>query len=410
MTWAVVAIGVGLCVLAVVGYIIVKYVRIILRLFLGVHTVRPPRPHQLDGEPVTFRSLDGLPLHGVFLPARSQRPPALRTAHCAVRTDCDAGAVRPSRPCGTVVFCHEFGADGTSVADFARFLRERFNLFTFDFRGHGQSPREEGARPPASRGRTPLPAAPPLGVVTAGKMSALRQAASGTTRRHSGPHHWPSSRDVDDVLGAIAYVSNRAGSAGEPVPVGLFGVSRGGAAAICAAAEIGRFRRSSWRRLLGPSRRRVRRYLARTGQACPAVGAVVVDGACSTRLTLHAYMRRWIGIYSDLTWVHRHLPNWVYAAVGGLTLLVAQARLRRRFPSVLRAIRELAGVPVFIIHGGRDAYIDSSQAEVLFERAHEPKRLWIIPGAGHNQSVVEAADTYAARVTDFFAAHLIAHP
>ena len=310
MSASAVGLVLGAAVVVGIGYIVIKYVRIILNIFLGVLTVSPPRPHKLDGEPVTFRSLDGLLLYGVFLPA--------------------LGRLR-----GTVVFCHEFGADGASVADFALFLRDRFNLFTFDFRGHGRS----------------------------------------ANARHYRPCQWPSNREVDDVLGAVSYVESRPDAGA--LPVGLFGISRGGSAAICAAAR------------------------------CPAVGAVVADSACSTRLIMHSYMRRWIGIYSNLEVIYRNLPNWVYTAVRGLAMLVAQVRLRSVFPSVLRAIGRIAPRPVFLIHGGRDVYIDTSQAEALFQRAQEPKQLWIVPGARHNRSVVHAAEAYRVRVTDFFAAALI---
>jgi len=309
MSASVVAMILGAALVAVIGYIAVKYVRIILNIFLGVLTVSPPRPHKLGGEPVTFRSLDGLLLYGVFLAARG-------------------------RARGTVVFCHEFGADGASVADFALFLRDRFNLFTFDFRGHGRS----------------------------------------AHARHHRPCQWPSTREVDDVLGAVAYVAGRSDAGA--LPVGLFGVSRGGSAALCAGAR------------------------------CAAVRAVVADSACSTRLIMQAYMRRWVGIYSNLEVIYRNLPDAVYTAVRVLAMLVAQVRLRCLFPSVLRAIARIGPRPVFLIHGERDVYIDQSQAEALFNRAREPKRLWIVPGARHNRSVVHAAEAYRARVTEFFAAAL----
>jgi alpha-beta hydrolase superfamily lysophospholipase len=314
MDWSFVAVGIGILTLAVIVHVLNKYVRIILNIFLDISAARPPRPHDLDGEPVNFPSLDGVSLSGMFL--RALAPPK-----------------------GTVIFCHESGADGSSAADYALFLRDHgFHLFTFDFRGHGQS--------------SNLP--------------------------HYRPRGWPSTHEVDDLLGAVAYVRSRP-EAGD-APVGLMGVSRGGGVAILAAAHS------------------------------PAVGAVVTDGAFSTRLTLHAYMLRWVGLFSDLELIYRHLPNWVYRGIRTVAMFVVQVRLRCLFPSVRRAIRRLAPRPIFMIHGERDATIDKSQAVALFNMAGEPKQLWIVPGARHNESVQCANGEYQGRVAAFFLEHLNHQP
>jgi hypothetical protein len=125
-----------------------------------------------EGEIVTFPSRDGHLLRGMFV----ERP---------------AGA--PDR--GTIVFCHEFASDMLSVGRYARPLVEAgYTVFTFDFRGHGQS-----SMPP-----------------------------------HYEPRHWPSHHDVNDLLAAIAYLKTRRpiGRAG----IGVFGISRGAAVAVIASA------------------------------------------------------------------------------------------------------------------------------------------------------------------------------
>jgi len=125
-----------------------------------------------DGEIVSFPSRDGHLLRGMFV----DRPPAV-----------------PDR--GTIIFCHEFASDMLSAGRYARALVEAgYTVFTFDFRGHGQS-----SMPP-----------------------------------HYEPRHWPSHHDVNDLLAAIAYVKTRRDI--RRTGVGILGISRGASVAAIAAA------------------------------------------------------------------------------------------------------------------------------------------------------------------------------
>jgi uncharacterized protein len=60
--------------------------------------------------------------------------------------------------------------------------------------------------------------------------------------------------------------------------------------------------------------------------------------------------------------------------------------------------------PVFIIHGGRDEVIGTEFGRDLFAAARDPKRLWIVQGAGHN----DLHDTgrraeFVKRLAEFYA-------
>lgn len=57
-------------------------------------------------------------------------------------------------------------------------------------------------------------------------------------------------------------------------------------------------------------------------------------------------------------------------------------------------------VPLFIVHGGRDAVIPLDMARRVFHAAHEPKTLTVVPRAGHNDLFEQGA---WARVRDFVA-------
>jgi hypothetical protein len=76
------------------------------------------------------------------------------------------------------------------------------------------------------------------------------------------------------------------------------------------------------------------------------------------------------------------------------------------YPELERAMPELAPRALFMIHGGGDNYIKPDMAKALFALAREPRELWIVDKAKHNQAIHLAADEYKRRVLAFFDRHL----
>ena len=66
----------------------------------------------------------------------------------------------------------------------------------------------------------------------------------------------------------------------------------------------------------------------------------------------------------------------------------------------------MVNCPVLFIHGELDSYIRPEHTEFLYAAVAEPKYLWIVPRAKHNQSVVVAPGEYAERTVAFFRRHL----
>ncbi len=297
--------------------LLTKYVRICLNIFTDT-----PLPLSIDardfqviqGEEVRFRSFDGTSLRGMWL----QTP---------------GGSSRK----GTIVFCHEFGSDMYSCARYTRPLIEAgFDIFTFDYRGHGDSSRPRNYR-------------------------ALQ---------------WPSDKELADTLGACAYVEDTLLTAGEPTRIGIFGISRGAGAAIMAA--------SSDRN----------------------IAAILCDGAFSTAETLVTLMKRWASIFGRVKLVYQNHPDAFWKFLLWCMMRFAQPRLGRRFPSVRKALKNMIARPIMFIHGQKDSYVRPDQAELLHRVAGEPKYLWIVLKAKHNQSVTTAPAEYAARTTAFFNKYL----
>jgi alpha-beta hydrolase superfamily lysophospholipase len=153
------------------GFAVWKYTPIIGRIFEEKPLFLPLRvPPVQGGDDVRFQTADGLDLVGTYLKARTPRRS------------------------GVIVYCHEYLSDRWSAILYADHLRNQgFDLFSFDFRNHGESDVD--------------PSYSPL--------------------------QWVTDREVTDLTAALAYLRTRHDA--DPAGVGLFGVSRGGGTALSVA-------------------------------------------------------------------------------------------------------------------------------------------------------------------------------
>lgn len=60
--------------------------------------------------------------------------------------------------------------------------------------------------------------------------------------------------------------------------------------------------------------------------------------------------------------------------------------------------------PILFIHGGADNLVPPNMSKELFLAAHEPKELYIVPGAGHNDVLTLGGDHYLETVYQFIQA------
>ena len=302
---------VGVIALLVVGflaYVWIKYAPIIGRIFEESPVFKPPQAPALIGGEEV----------------RFPTVDGLSLAGTYLK------ATAPSRS-GVVVFCPEFLGNRGSAELYAGCLRDLgFDLFAFDFRNHGESDSELTYK----------------------------------------PLQWVSNRETRDLKAAFVYLRKREDA--DPAGIGLFGISRGGSAALCVAARD------------------------------PRVWGVLTDGAFGTRTTMLSYIHRWSEIYvsNDTFWRFMPAPVLEFASWSGR--MRSQWRLGRRFTNVERAVANIAPRPLLMIHGDKDNYIPPSIARTLFALAREPKELWVVPKAKHNRCREVDPSGYRARVGGFF--------
>jgi pimeloyl-ACP methyl ester carboxylesterase len=188
------------------------------------------------------------------------------------------------------------------------------------------------------------------------------------------PLQWVTDHEVKDVYAALDYLKSRPDA--DPRGVGFFGISKGGGAGLLAAART------------------------------PYLRCFVTDGVFGTHSTMVPYMRKWITIYSNRRRLQKALPDWYYGLLARAGLRLIRRENGCRFPQLEKALPKLAPRPLLMIHGGADTYIKPEMARTLYRLARQPKELWVVEGAKHNQAFHDANEEYRQRVLDFFSFHL----
>lgn len=312
--WALISILLTVVLLVIIpGLILLKYVRICFNI---ISDTEPPLSmtqlgfDRMVGDEKDFYATDGIRLRGIFM----HPPPDV-----------------PRR--GTIIFAPEFKSDRHSCARYCRpLIAAGYDVFSFDFRGHGQSSHEQGYT----------------------------------------PRQWASEREIADTMGAIGYVEQWLEDMGRPVTIGLFGISRGGCCAILCGADR------------------------------PSVKAIVTDGAFSSDCTLEHLMKRWAKIFATIRFVYENHPPEFWQFLRWCLFVTCRVTFKCTFPSVKKTLVRMPPRPMLLIHSERDSYIPVDQSRLLYALASQPKFLWVVSGAKHNQAVDIVPREYARRTVQFF--------
>jgi fermentation-respiration switch protein FrsA (DUF1100 family) len=256
---------------------------------------KTPDQYNLHYEEVFFKSKDGTKLHGWFIPAVGD-------------------AV------GTVIHFHgNFGNLTYYFNQICWLPLNNFNVFTFDYRGYGQS--------------------------------------EGT----------PSRRGVyEDSVSAIEYIISNPTITSNNVYI--FGQSLGGVNAIVAIAK----------------------------NDFPEIRAIAIEGAfysyrAEARDMMGSTVQKKIGNIPGLS-----LQIWLISF-----FLVTNSYSPDEF------IDQVSPIPILLIHCTQDSLVSYHHSEWLYEKAKEPKYLWIISGCSHLQVFTDKQTEYRyrQRLVQFFNDH-----
>lgn len=222
--------------------------------------------------------------------------------------------------CGTVVYSHELNGDRWNALAYVEHLRaEGFDVFTFDYRNHGRS---------------------------------------------ESQCSWDNAFEVTQTDVADLHAAIRAATAKAAQPdrgIGIVGVGKGAAIALCTASQE-------------PA---VRGLLLDSIQPFPGESAAGRSGAG-------------IGLWYRLLkrFVHRSSTE---------SIDIAQAAAKVK-------------VPVLMIHGRNDVHVNLDTVRTLASRIAGQCQLWIVPGARHAEAVHVDEKAYRRRSVKFLTHSLQAKP
>lgn len=127
----------------------------------------------------------------------------------------------------------------------------------------------------------------------------------------------------------------------------------------------------------------------------PRVASVVAEsGFASLRKVYDEYQKR----MTKIPW--HYLRNLVIKRSEQI------AHFKASLVSPAEAVKHVH-VPIFLLHGTADNKIPAAASELVFRNANEPKELWLIPGAKHNDMVEKGGEEYFTRIVAFFESTLI---
>ncbi|MEX0718964.1 MAG: alpha/beta fold hydrolase [Planctomycetaceae bacterium] len=238
------------------------------------------------------------------------------------------------KPRGLIVFCPELQANHWSAAAYCPGLLEAgFAVLAFDFRNQGES----GSQP----GYEPL--------------------------------HWMTRHEVNDLEAVLDHAASIPEL--KDLPVGLFGVSRGGGVALAVASK-------------------------RTEVRC-----VVCDSSFSIESMSLFFAARWAEVYVPRRLL-RLLPQWHLRSTLALVRWISQWRRGIPYATIERKLHRLSNRPVMMIAGTADTYVRPAIAHELARRIGPSCTVWVVKGAKHNQARAKIPEEYDRRIVEFFTSGL----
>lgn len=231
----------------------------------------------------------------------------------------------PSDSRGVIIFCHEVRGSRWMAMHYTEALfKAGFDVLSFDFRNHGDSEVQPGYE----------------------------------------PLHWATEFEVDDLKSAIRFVKNSPEL--QHLPIGLFGVSRGGTVALAVASEI------------------------------RDIECVICDSTFTVESLMSHYAKRWAELF-----VPPRVLNFVPDFHVERTIRMVRRRCERqrnvKFVETERTMPKLRDRKVLFICGSSDSYVPTEVGERL-SRLVPGSEIWHVPKAKHNGARLVAQEEYDRRV------------
>ena len=182
------------------------------------------------------------------------------------------------------------------------------------------------------------------------------------------PSHWPTTAELELIDDVIRDVTSR--PAYQSLPVGIFGISRGGNMALLAASRNAK------------------------------ISCVATDSGYSSRKLMDRFVSRF-GPHVIPEKLFERLPDWHIRRAMDRALSINERRRGYRYLHLEDVVHDL-NQPVLMIFGRRDSYVNKEVAETVAGLIGDNAETWFVPRAKHNQSRQVAAQEYSMRLVEHF--------
>lgn len=230
-----------------------------------------------------------------------------------------------------VLFCPEYGASRWTASHYAAgLLRSGFDVLTFDFRNQGES----------------------------------------DSSKSYVPTHWLTDFELIDLRAILEWVE-KSETYRERL-VGMMGISRGGCAALCVAAER------------------------------PSIQRVFVEGVYTINAITMLFVDRWARLHAPPILL-ACVPRWHVFSTVRRALRRIQGTRGCRFVNLEGRLQRLNDRKMQFVSGGRDSYVPLEVIEQVVDGCGQDRsNLWRVPGAKHNQARDVDPDGFDKRAIELF--------
>lgn len=273
--------------------------------------------------------IENVPLFGVVQPGKfdTGEPVQIPVADGQELAAC----LYPSSgtPRGIVIFCPELNGNRLGAMHYCQALCDaEFSVLAFDFRNQGDSDFHPEYKP------TP----------------------------------WVTKSETEDISAVLDYLAANAQL--QHLPIGIFGVSRGGCAALLTAADHHKIR------------------------------SVITDSAYSTRALINCFMLKFCR-YIVPEWLFKSLPAWHNRIVIEQALRRSAGRRGTEYVHLEQRAASLIQ-PILLISGSRDSYVTPDVTQQLASLVGAQGQVWVVDKARHNRSRSVATAEYDSRLVQHF--------
>ncbi len=239
-------------------------------------------------------------------------------------------------PLGIILFCPETSSNHWSAVKYAQgMIDSGYIVVSFDFRNQGESDSLKGYE----------------------------------------PMHWVTEYEISDLEAVVNWIGDQ--EALQDLPLGILGISRGGATALMALSRF------------------------------PQIKFIATDSSFTNDLLISHYLERWARVIVP-KFFFKFYPLSQMRKTLDLAIWFSQRKRNCKYVNTASPFEGLSGKQIFMIAGAKDSYVPLCITKQLKKMLGDLcTELWVVPKTAHNGARTAFPDEYDSRLVAFFGQMLV---